>query len=76
MTGNYLSRWYVHTIGDVREFQAAQEAVLEQEKSKSEALALKLLTSGADGESSQGIIIYIYAALAERIVVCMIIAVV
>lgn len=42
LTGNYLSRWYIHTIGEVRAFQRRQEAFLFSKQADAEAIALKL----------------------------------
>lgn len=44
LTGNYLSRWYAYTIGDVREFQVLQQATLLAAKQSSELRAVRVLS--------------------------------
>lgn len=43
LTGNYLSRWYAHTIGEVQAFQRRQEAFVFAAQAQSEQLAARLL---------------------------------
>lgn len=52
MTGNYLSRWYYHTIGDVKAFQVAQELQINDGIRLSEAEALSMLQRRSYGNGS------------------------
>jgi hypothetical protein len=52
LTGNYLSRWYYHTIGDVKSFQAAQEEQILDGMRMSEAEALNLLQRRSSANAS------------------------
>ena len=44
LTGNYLSRWYVHTIAEVQAFQRRQEAFVFAKQAEAEHLAMQLLS--------------------------------
>jgi hypothetical protein len=47
LTGNYLSRWYIHTIEEVKAFQRRQEAFVFAKQADAEALAVRLLAAGS-----------------------------
>jgi len=49
LTGNYLSRWYIHTIGSVQLFQRQQEAFVFARQAEAEAVAVKLLPKSVQG---------------------------
>lgn len=48
MTGNYLSRWYTHTINDVKTFQVAQETQIFDGMKIAEAEAMSLYQRRGD----------------------------
>lgn len=52
LTGNYLSRWYRFTIGDVRAFQTKLETRLTASSAATESRAVHIITGGSSATTS------------------------